>query len=176
MEWWQFIKLSNMQISLNLLFKEAYEASSELQTKLENIYPIECNIYFSNLSVISLSLTKTEQVLDCKPATQPQFSLFLNSATALHALLHSNIPSDVYEGDSELALLFLLAIKDSNLDIEVLIYKHLGTIPALIIRKLQNNDMANYQFKNIDSKIWQLQATFRAMAIRLDRLEMTTSS
>jgi len=164
-----------MQISLNRLFKEAYEASSELQSKLENIYPITCNIYFSGLSAISLSLTKTEQTLDCKPAAQPQFSLFLDSASVLHALLHSNIPSDAYEGNSELALIFLLAIKESNLDVEVLIYKHLGTIPALVIRKLQNNAIAGHQSKIFDSKSRELQGALRAMAIRLDRLEMIAS-
>jgi hypothetical protein len=165
-----------MKLSLNRLFEEAYEASSELQKKLESIYPIEFNVHFSSLSVMSIRLTKIEQTLASEALTHPQFSLSLDSATTLYALRHQNIPAHAFEGDSELALMFFLAIKESNVDLEVLIYKHLGTIPALITRSFATNTIKSHLSQDGYSRAHQLQAALRAMAIRVDRLEQVITS
>jgi hypothetical protein len=165
-----------MKLSLNRLFEEAYKASSELQNKLESIYPIEFNVHFSSLSVISIRLTKTEKTLASEALTHPQFSLSLDSATTFYALQHQKISANAIEGDSELALMFFIAIKESNVDLEVLIYKHLGTIPALIARSFRANVIKNHSSYDGYSRVHQLQVALRAMAIRVDRLEQVTTS
>ena len=52
-----------MDISLNTVLTEAYEISGGLQERLESIYPIECNLNFSGLPVMSLCLDHHEQRL-----------------------------------------------------------------------------------------------------------------
>ena len=111
-----------MDISLNKVLTEAYEISSGLQERLESIYPIECNVNFSGLPVMSLYFNHHEQILKPSASGKPQFTLIVDSHTTWNLLKEQTIPSDKIEGDSELALMFLMILGESNIDLELLIY------------------------------------------------------
>ncbi|MDB9813183.1 hypothetical protein OAC45_01835 [Gammaproteobacteria bacterium] len=176
MAWLQSTRLSKMDISLNKVLTEAYEISSGLQERLESIYPIECNVNFSGLPVMSLYFNHHEQILKPSASGNPQFTLIVDPHTTWNLLKEQTIPSDKIEGDSELALMFLMILGESNIDLELLIYKNFGTIPGLVIRKILSQDFLhnNQETKNI--RLQSLQASLRNISIRIDRMEQKQAS
>lgn len=162
-----------MQISLNSMFNEVYKSSSELQSRLEGIYPIVCNLNFSGIHEASLHLNGQEQILHSYPSERPQFTLHLDPQTFWKLLKEKTIPSKKIEGDSELALMFLIVLAESNVDIEVLIYNHFGTVPGLLMRRLLSQEYLDEQNKTGDIQVLSLQQELRNIAIRIDRLEQT---
>ena len=171
MVWWQSTRLSKMDISLNTVLTEAYEISSGLQERLESIYPIECNLNFSGLPVMSLYFNYHEQILKASASEHPQFTLIIDSNTTWNLLKEQTIPSDKIEGDSELALMFLIILTESNIDLELLIYKNFGTVPGLIIRKILSRDFLNDNQGAENIKVRSLQTSLRNISIRMDRME-----
>jgi hypothetical protein len=160
-----------MDISLNTVLTEAYEISSGLRERLESIYPIECNLNFSGLPVMSLCLDRHEQRLKASASGNPQFTLIIDSNTTWNLVKEKTIPSDKIEGDSELALMFLMILAESNIDLELLIYKNFGTVPGLIIRKILSQDFLNNNQEAENIKVRSLQASLRNISIRMDRME-----
>ena len=171
MVWWQSTRLSKMDISLNTVLTEAYEISSGLQERLESIYPIECNLNFSGLPVMSLYFNYHEQILKASASEHPQFTLIIDSNTTWNLLKEQTIPSDKIEGDSELALMFLIILAESNIDLELLIYKNFGTVPGLIIRKILSQDFLNDKQGAKNIRVRSLQTSLRNISIRMDRME-----
>ena len=57
--------------------------------------------------------------------------------------------------------MFLMILGESNIDLELLIYKNFGTIPGLVIRKILSQDFLhnNQETKNI--RLQSLQASLR---------------
>ena len=170
MVWWQSTRLSKMDISLNTVLKEAYEVSSSFKERLENIYPIECNLNFSGLPVMSLCLNHHEQTFKASASKKPQFTLIIDANTSWNLLKEQTIPSNKINGDSERALMFLMILAESNIDLELLVYKNFGAVPGLIIRKILNQDFINDQGdENI--RVRSLQTSLRNISIRMDRME-----
>ena len=66
-----------------------------------------------------------------------------------------------------------MVLAESNIDLEVMVYRNFGTIPGLIIRTLIGWEPFNNQNKANNSKLWSLQRDLRDIAIRIDRLEQT---
>ena len=63
------------------------------------------------------------------------------------------------------------AIANIDIDLELLVYKYFGDIPALILRKViltQSADTDSLRQENEANKILE---SFRGISIRLDRLE-----
>jgi hypothetical protein len=162
-----------MNISLNNIFKEAYGASNGLQQRLERLYPINCNLNFSGIQTVSLNLNKEEKIFSSSASEAPQFTLHIDSGTASNILKEKTIPSKKIDGDAELALIFLMVLAESNIDLEVMVYRNFGTVPGLIIRTLIGWEPFNNQNKANNSKLWSLQRDLRDIAIRIDRLEQT---
>jgi hypothetical protein len=162
-----------MNISLNNIFKEAYGASNGLQQRLERLYPVNCNLNFSGIQTASLHLNKEEKILSSSASEAPQFTLHIDLETASNILKEKTIPSEKIDGDAELALMFLMVLAESNIDLEVLIYTRFGTVPGLMMRKLLGWEPFNNQNKANDSRLWSLQRDLRDIAIRIDRLEQT---
>ena len=162
-----------MHIYLNKIFNEAYGASSGLQERLESLYPIVCNLNFSGMQTASLHLKKQEQVFNSTASETPQFTLHIDSEATWKILKKKTIPSKKIEGNSELALMFLMVLAESNIDLEILIYKHLGTVPGLLMRNLLGQEYFNTHNETGNSKLWYLQRDLRDIAVRIDRLEQT---
>ena len=160
-----------MDISLNTILTEAYEISGGLQERLESIYPIECNLNFSGLPVMSLCLDHHEQTFTASASKNPQFTLIIDSNTTWNLLKEKTIPSDKIEGDSELALMFLIILAESNIDLELLIYNNFGTVPGLIIRKILSQDFLNDNQRAENIRVRSLQTSLRNISIRVDRME-----
>ena len=173
MAWWQFIKRNKMHIPLNKIFNEAYKASSALQVRLEGLYPIVCNLNFSNVYTASLHLNKQEQIFHTNSSSSPQFTLNIDTEASWKILKEKTIPSKKIEGDSELALMFLMVLAESNIDLEILIYNHFGTVPGLLIRRLLNQECSNSQNKTENIELLSLRREFRNIAVRIDRLDQT---
>ena len=158
-----------MSINLNKLFKEINSLSPDLIKKIKDLYPINFNIEISTLPHFSITLSSDYQKLNFFKHKDPQFSLRLDIFEALNALKNKQIPTKCISGDTESALVFLGVIANSNIDIELLVYKYFGDIPALILRKMFIQSQEKESSNN--NKINELLKSFREISIRLDRIE-----
>ena len=158
-----------MSIDLNKLFKEINSLSPDLINKIEDLYPINFDIEISTLPNFSLTLSSDIQKLNFFRHEDPQFSLRLDIFEALNALKNKQIPTKSIKGDTETALVFFGVIANSSIDIEFLVYKYFGDIPALILRKMLIQSQEKESTNN--NQINELLKTFRDISIRLDRIE-----
>ena len=158
-----------MSICLNKLLKEINSLSPGLIKKIEDLYPINFNIEISTLPNFSLTLSSDNQKLNFFSHEDPQFSLRLDIFEALNALKNKQIPTKSIKGDTETALVFFGVLANSSIDIELLIYKYFGDIPALILRKMLIQSQEKESTNN--NQINELLKTFRDISIRLDRIE-----
>lgn len=158
-----------MSICLNKLLKEINSLSPGLIKKIEDLYPINFNIEISTLPNFSLTLSSDNQKLNFFSHEDPQFSLRLDIFEALNALKNKQIPTKSILGDTETALVFFGALANSSIDIELLIYKYFGDIPALILRKMLIQSQEKESTNN--NQINELLKSFRDISIRLDRIE-----
>ena len=89
---------------------------------------------------------------------------------------NKQIPTKCISGDAEAAVIFLGAVANIKIDMELIIYKYFGDIPALILRKIiSTHDQSLGSSKDSD-KARILLESFRDISIRLDRLEHTLST
>ena len=158
-----------MRICLNKLLKEINSLSPGLIKKIEDLYPINFNIESSTLPNFSLTLSSDNQKLNFFSHEDPQFSLRLDIFEALNALKNKQIPTKSILGDAETALVFFGVLANSSIDIELLIYKYFGDIPALILRKMLIQSQEKESTNN--NQINELLKSFRDISIRLDRIE-----
>lgn len=158
-----------MSICLNKLLKEINSLSLGLIKKIEDLYPINFNIEISTLPNFSLTLSSDNQKLNFFSHEDPQFSLKLDIFEALNALKNKQIPTKSILGDTETALVFFGVLANSSIDIELLIYKYFGDIPALILRKMLIQSQEKESTNN--NQINELLKSFRDISIRLDRIE-----
>ena len=158
-----------MSICLNKLLKEINSLSPGLIKKIEDLYPINFNIEISTLPNFSLTLSSDNQKLNFFSHEDPQFSLRLDIFEALNALKNKQIPTKSILGDTETALVFFGVLANSSIDIELLIYKYFGDIPALILRKMLIQSREKESTNN--NQINELLKSFRDISIRLDRIE-----
>jgi ubiquinone biosynthesis protein UbiJ len=89
----------------------------------------------------------------------------------LNALNSKQIPTKSISGDVESALILFGALANIDIDLELLVYKYFGDIPAIILRKViltQSADKDSLRQENEANKILE---SFRDLSIRLDRLE-----
>ena len=82
---------------------------------------------------------------------------------------NKQIPTKSILGDTETALVFFGVLANSSIDIELLIYKYFGDIPALILRKMLIQSQEKESTNN--NQINGLLKSFRDISIRLDRIE-----
>ena len=160
-----------MQISLNKFLQELKSLSPGVFSQIENLYPLEFNIEVSSVSKFSIALNHDTQALNFFENPNPNFSIKLNTFTMLNALNSKQIPTKSISGDVESALIFLGALANIDIDLELLVYKYFGDIPALILRKViltQSADKDSLRQENEANKILE---SFRDLSIRLDRLE-----
>jgi hypothetical protein len=160
-----------MQISLNKFLQELKSLSPGVFSQIENLYPLEFNLEVSSVSKFSIALNHDTQAFNFFENPNPNFSIKLNTFTMLNALNSKQIPTKSISGDVESALIFLGALANIDIDLELLVYKYFGDIPALILRKViltQSADKDSLRQENEANKILE---SFRDLSIRLDRLE-----
>ena len=111
------------------------------------------------------------QRIDFFEHPNPNFSLRLNIFTALNALINIQVPTKSILGDVESALILLGVLRNIDIDLELLIYKYFGDIPALILRKLISTELKREKYSAKENETNKVLKSFRDISIRLDRLE-----
>ena len=160
-----------MQIALNKFIQELKSLSPGVFSQIENLYPLEFNIEVSSVSKFSIALNHGKQTFNFFEYPNPSFSLKLSIYTVLNALNNKQIPTKSISGDVENALILLGALANIDIDVELLVYKYFGDIPALILRKInlaQSSGKDSMAKEDEENKILN---SFRDISIRLDRLE-----
>tara|TARA_B100000287_G_scaffold304342_2_gene287507 strand:- start:694 stop:1182 length:489 start_codon:yes stop_codon:yes gene_type:complete len=157
-----------MQISLDKFLLELNSASPGLLRKIKALYPLKFNIEIGNLPEFSITLNNDIQTFNSFKHSDPQFSLSLN---IINVLKNKSIPTNCISGDAEVAAIFLGAISNTNIDLDLLVYKYFGDIPALILRKILSKFIKRGDALDNNNQTNKLLKSFRDISIRVDRLE-----
>ena len=160
-----------MRIALDKFLKEIESLSPGFLIKIKNLYPLDFNIEIDALSKFSISLNNDSQDFNFIEHPNPNFSLQLNIFTALNALNNKKIPTKSISGDAESAVILLGALANIDIDLELLVYKYFGDIPALMLRKIMSNQPHQEESSLQQSEVNRILRSFRDISIRLDRLE-----
>ena len=160
-----------MRIALDKFLKEIEYLSPGFLIKIKNLYPLDFNIEIDSVSKFSISLSNDSQNFNFIEHPNPNFSLQLNIFTALNALNNKQIPTKSISGDAESAVILLGALANIDIDLELLVYKYFGDIPALMLRKIMSNQPQQEESPLQQSEVNSILKSFRDISIRLDRLE-----
>jgi len=160
-----------MGIALNKFLQEIESLSPGFLIKVENLYPLEFNIEVDSISKFSITLNHCNQSINFFEHPNPNFSLRLNIFTALNALINIQVPTKSISGDVESALILLGVLTNIDIDLELLIYKYFGDIPALMLRKLISTELKREKYSAEENETNKVLKSFRDISIRLDRLE-----
>jgi ubiquinone biosynthesis protein UbiJ len=123
------------------------------------------------MAKFSVTLDQNTKTFNFFEHPKPNFSLQLNIFSALNALNNQKIPTQSISGDAETAIVLFSALANIDIDIELLIYKYFGDIPALILRKVIANKSQSHGASVQENKANKILRSFRDISIRLDRLE-----
>ena len=160
-----------MRVALDKFLKEIESLSPGFLIKIKNLYPIDFNIEIDSVSKFSISLNNDSQNFNFIEHPNPNFSLQLNILTALNALNKKQIPTKSISGDVESAVILLGALANIDIDLELLVYKYFGDIPALMLRKIMSNQPQQEESQLQQDEVNRILRSFRDISIRLDRLE-----
>ena len=160
-----------MHVTLNKFLQELESLSPGFFMKIENLYPLKFNIGVSSMAKFSITLDHDAETFNFFEHPKPNFSLQLNIFSALNALNNQKIPTQSISGDSETAIVLFSTLANIDIDIELLIYKYFGDIPALMLRKVIANKSQSQDASLQENKANKILGSFRDISIRLDRLE-----
>lgn len=160
-----------MRISLDNFSREIESLSPGFLIKIKNLYPLDFNVEIDSVSKFSISLNNDSQNFSFIKHPNPNFSLQLNIFTALNALNNKQIPTKSISGDVESAVILLGALASIDIDLELLVSKYFGDIPALMLRKVISNKSESQKASAQENEANKILRSFRDISIRLDRLE-----
>jgi hypothetical protein len=160
-----------MRVALDKFLKEIESLSPGFLIKIKNLYPIDFNVEINSVSKFSISLNNDSQNFNFIEHSNPNFSLRLNILTALNALNKKQIPTKSISGDVESAVILLGAFANVDIDLELLVYKYFGDIPALMLRTIMSNQPQQEESPLQQDEVNRILRSFRDISIRLDRLE-----
>ena len=160
-----------MHVALNKFLQELESLSPGFFKQVEGLYPLKFNIEVSSMAKFSITLDHDAETFNFFEHQKPNFSLQLNIFSALNALNNQKIPTQSISGDAETALILFSALAYIDIDIELLVYKYFGDIPALMLRKVITNKSQSQEASLQENKANKILRSFRDISIRLDRLE-----
>ena len=160
-----------MHVALNKFLQELESLSPGFFKQIEGLYPLKFNIEVSSMAKFSITLDHDAETFNFFEHPKPNFSLQLNIFSALNALNNQKIPTQSISGDAETAIVLFSALANIDIDIELLIYKYFGDIPALMLRKVMTNKSQSQEASMQENKANKILSSFRDISIRLDRLE-----
>ena len=160
-----------MHVALNKFLQELESLSPGFFNQVEGLYPLKFNIEVSSIAKFSITLDHNAETFNFFEHPKPNFSLQLNIFSALNALNNQKIPTQSISGDAETALILFSALANIDIDIELLVYKYFGDIPALMLRKVITNKSQSQEASLQENKANKILRSFRDISIRLDRLE-----
>ena len=160
-----------MKVTLKKFIQELESLSPGFFMKIESLYPLKFNIEVSSMAKFSITLDHDAETFNFFEHPKPNFSLQLNIFSALNALNNQKIPTQSISGDAETAIVLFSTLANIDIDIELLIYKYFGDIPALMLRKVLANKSQSQEASVQENKANKILGSFRDISIRLDRLE-----
>ena len=160
-----------MKVTLKKILQELESLSPGFFMKIESLYPLKFNIEVSSMAKFSITLDHDAETFNFFEHPKPNFSLQLNIFSALNALNNQKIPTQSISGDAETAIVLFSTLANIDIDIELLIYKYFGDIPALMLRKVLANKSQSQDASVQENKANKILGSFRDISIRLDRLE-----
>ena len=160
-----------MHVALNKFLQELESLSPGFFKQVEGLYPLKFNIEVSSMAKFSITLDHDAETFNFFEHQKPNFSLQLNIFSALNALNNQKIPTQSISGDAETAIVLFSALANIDIDIELLVYKYFGDIPALMLRKVITNKSQSQEASLQENKANKILRSFRDISIRLDRLE-----
>ena len=160
-----------MHVALNKFLQELEFLSPGFFNQIEGLYPLKFNIEISSMAKFSITLDHNAETFNFFEHPKPNFSLQLNIFSALNALNNQKIPTQSISGDAETAIVLFSALANIDIDIELLVYKYFGDIPALMLRKVITNKSQSQEASMQENKANKILSSFRDISIRLDRLE-----
>jgi hypothetical protein len=160
-----------MYVALNKFLQELDSMSPGFLMQLESLYPLGFNIEVSSMAKFSVTLDQNTKTFNFFEHPKPNFSLQLNIFSALNALNNKKIPTQSISGDTETALILLSALASIDIDLELLVSKYFGDIPALMLRKVISNKSESQKASAQENEANKILRSFRDISIRLDRLE-----
>ena len=160
-----------MHVALNKFLQELESLSPGFFKQIEGLYPLKFNIEVSSMAKFSITLDHDAETFNFFEHPKPNFSLQLNIFSALNALNNQKIPTQSISGDAETALILFSALAYIDIDIELLVYKYFGDIPALMLRKVITNKSQSQEASMQENEPNKILRSFRDISIRLDRLE-----
>ena len=160
-----------MQVTLKKFLQELESLSPGFFMKIESLYPLKFNIEVSSMAKFSITLDHDAETFNFFEHPKPNFSLQLNIFSALNALNNQKIPTQSISGDAETAIVLFSTLANIDIDMELLIYKYFGDIPALMLRKVLANKSQSQDASVQENKANKILGSFRDISIRLDRLE-----
>ena len=160
-----------MHVTLNKFLQELESLSPGFFMKIESLYPLKFNIEVSSMAKFSITLDHDAETFNFFEHPKPNFSLQLNIFSALNALNNQKIPTQSISGDAETAIVLFSTLANIDIDMELLIYKYFGDIPALMLRKVIANKSQSQDASVQENKANKILGSFRDISIRLDRLE-----
>ena len=160
-----------MHVALNKFLQELESLSPGFFNQIEGLYPLKFNIEVSSMAKFSITLDHDAETFNFFEHPKPNFSLQLNIFSALNALNNQKIPTQSISGDAETAIVLFSTLANIDIDIELLIYKYFGDIPALMLRKVLANKSQSQEASVQENKANKILGSFRDISIRLDRLE-----
>ncbi|MDA9925082.1 hypothetical protein OAS54_04300 [Gammaproteobacteria bacterium] len=160
-----------MHVALNKFLQELESLSPGFFKQVEGLYPLKFNIEVSSMAKFSITLDHDAETFNFFEHPKPNFSLQLNIFSALNALNNQKIPTQSISGDAETAIVLFSALANIDIDIELLVYKYFGDIPALMLRKVITNKSQSQEASMQENEPNKILSSFRDISIRLDRLE-----
>ena len=160
-----------MHVALNKFLQELESLSPGFFKQVEGLYPLKFNIEVSSMAKFSITLDHDAETFNFFEHPKPNFSLQLNIFSALNALNNQKITTQSISGDAETALILFSALAYIDIDIELLVYKYFGDIPALMLRKVITNKSQSQEASMQENEPNKILSSFRDISIRLDRLE-----
>ena len=160
-----------MHVALNKFLQELDSMSPGFLMQIESLYPLEFNIEVSSMAKFSVTLDQNTKTFNFFEHPKPNFSLQLSIFSALNALNNKKIPTQSISGDTETALILLSALASIDIDLELLVSKYFGDIPALMLRKVISNKSESQKASAQENEANKILRSFRDISIRLDRLE-----
>ena len=160
-----------MHVALNKFLQVLESLSPGFFKQIECLYPLKFNIEVSSMAKFSITLDHDAETFNFSEHPKPIFSLQLNIFSALNALNNRKIPTQSISGDAETALILFSALANIDIDMELLVYKYFGDIPALMLRKVIAKKSQSQEVSVQENKASKILRSFRDISIRLDRLE-----
>ena len=157
-----------MKVKLTHFLDELFESNNAFKNALKRFYPINANLEINGICEFNLFLSEELSQLSTKKSNDKDFEISC-SLTDMSFLLRHEFKQEWISGDSEKALGLINLLRNTNINFEYLVAKHLGDIPALGLMILQRR--AAQTETNKASNEDKVLKNIRAFALKLDRAE-----